>query len=359
MFLCLIWLDSVVIILSNNSSIIFLLISCSLLESSVYDMATITSWEDLVKARDVIKSSPHVNRTPLVKMPTSLLPGVSLYAKLENMQTVGSFKIRGVINVMENASDEVLSGDRKLFTISSGNYGKALAYFWQKKNLTGKIILPSTAPKCRIGILEGYGCEVELCPTEELSAAIDRHMKEQRIFLHPFDDIDLIAGYGSVGMEILEDCPSPDFIVVCCGGGSLVSGISAAVRLSGQSPDTKIIAVEPVTANTMYLSLQEGHAVKNGAAKSIAGGLAPPFVGEKTYAHVKKFVDDVVLVTDEEIAESVNILFHSGLVVEPSGTAAFTAVRCGKISGIEGKKVVVVITGGNISPEELTTFVKL
>ena len=312
-----------------------------------------------MKARDVIKSNPHVNRTPLVKMPTCLVPGVSLYAKLENMQIVGSFKIRGVVNMVENAPQEVLSGNQKLISISAGNFGRALAYICHNKKLAGKIIMPSTVPKCRVGIIESYGCVVELCPSEELQAAVDRHVKEQgMIFLHPFDDLDLIAGYGSVGMEILEDCPSPDFIVVCCGGGGLVSGISAAVRLSERSPDTKIIAVEPVTANTMYLSLQEGHAMKNGAAKSIAAGLAPPYVGDNTYVHVKKFVDEVVLVTDEEIAESVNILYHSGLVVEPSGTAAFTAVRCSKITGIEGKKVVVVITGGNVSPEELTKFVR-
>ena len=321
---------------------------------------TTVSLEDIEKARDVINSNPHVNKTPLIKMPASLVPGVSLYAKLENMQVVGSFKIRGVINMVENAPAEVLSGNRTLISISAGNFGRAMAYICQKKYLKGKIIMPSTVPKCRIGIIEGYGCEVELCPSAELQAAVDRHVKDQgMIFLHPFDDLDLIAGYGSIGMEILEDCPFPGFVVVCCGGGGLVSGISAAVRLSGQCPATKIIAVEPVTANTMYLSLQEGHAVKNGAAKSIAAGLAPPFVGENTYAHVKKFVDDVVLVTDEEIIESVGILYHSGLIVEPSGTAAFTAVRCGKITGIEGKKVVVVLTGSNVSPEELTKLVKL
>ena len=316
--------------------------------------------EDIEKARDVINSSPHVNRTPLVKMPISLVPGVCLYAKLENMQVVGSFKIRGVVNMVGNAPAEVLSGNRTLISMSAGNFGRAMAYFCQQKKLQGKIIMSSTVPKCRIGIIEGYGCEVELCPSADLQATVERHVKDQGMtFLHPFDDLNLIAGYGSIGMEILEDCPSPDFIVVCCGGGGLVSGISAAVRLSGKSSATKIIAVEPVTANTMYLSLQEGHAVKNGAAKSIAAGLAPPFVGENTYAHVKKFVDDVVLVTDEEMIESVSILYHSGLVVEPSGTAAFTAVRCGKIAGIEGKKVIVVLTGGNVSPEELTKLVKL
>ena len=321
-------------------------------------MATV-SWEDIERARGVINSSPHVNRTPLVKMPDSLVAGVDLYAKLENMQKVGSLKIRGVINMVENAPTEVMSGDKTLISMSAGNFGRALAYICQKKKLKGKIVMPSTVPKSRIGIIEAYGCEVELQPSSELQPTVDRHVKEQgMIFLHPFDDLDLIAGYASIGMEILEDCPSPDYIVVCCGGGGLVSGISAAVRLSGQSPGTKIIAVEPVTANTMYLSLREGHAVKNGAAKSVAAGLAPPFVGEHTYAHVKKFVDEVVLVTDEEITESVGILYRNGLVVEPSGTAAFTAVRCGKITGIEGKKVVVVLTGSNVSPEELTQLVR-
>ena len=321
-------------------------------------MATV-SLEDIGRARDVINNSPHVNRTALVKMPTSLVAGVHLYAKLENMQKVGSFKIRGVVNMVDKAPAEVFSGAKTLLTMSAGNFGRALAYICEKNNLKGKVIMPSTVPKARIKIIEGYGCDVELCPSAELQIAVDKHVKEQgMIYLHPFDDLDLIAGYGSIGMEILEDCPSPDFIVVCCGGGGLVSGISAAVKLSGQSPTTKIIAVEPVTANTMYLSLIEGHAMKNGEARSIAAGLAPPFVGEHTYAHVKKFVDEVVLVTDDEIIESVSILYHSGLVVEPSGTAAFTAVRCGKISGMEGKKVVVVLTGSNISPEELTQLVQ-
>lgn len=323
----------------------------------VLEMSTI-GWEDITKARGVINSSPHVYRTPLVKMPDSLAPGVRLYAKLENMQMIGSFKIRGVINMVESAPAEVMSGNRKVISISAGNFGRALSYICQQKKVKGKIIMPCTVPKCRVGIIEGYGCEVELCPSADLQATADRQVNEQgMIFLHPFDDLNLIAGYASIGVEILEDCPSPDFIVVCCGGGGLVSGISAAVRLSGQSPGTRIIAVEPVTANTMYLSLKEGHAVKNGAAKSIAAGLAPPFVGENTYAHVKKFVDEVVLVTDEEIVESVSILYHNGLVVEPSGTAAFTAVRCRKITGMEGKKVVVVITGGNVSPDELTKLV--
>lgn len=322
-------------------------------------MATV-SLADIEKARDVINDSPHVNRTPLVRMANSLVPGVCLYAKLENMQRVGSFKIRGVVNMVDKAPVEVINGKRTLISMSSGNFGRALAYICQNKNLKGKILMPSTVPKSRIGIIEGYGCEVELCPSADLQTAVDWHVKEQEmIFLHPFDDLDLIAGYGSIGMEILEECPSPDFIVVCCGGGGLVSGISAAVRLSGQALATKIIAVEPVTANTMYLSLKEGRAMQNGMAKSIAAGLAPPYVGENTYTHVKKFVDEVVLVTDDEMIESVSILYHNGLVVEPSGTAAFTAVRCGKIPGIEGKKVVVVLTGSNVSPEELTKFVKL
>jgi len=321
-------------------------------------MSTV-SLNDIHKAVEVVNASPYVNRTPLVRMADRLIPGVRLYAKLEGMQNVGSFKIRGVVNMVEKAPAEVLSGDRTLISMSAGNFGRAMAYICQQNSLKGKILMPSTVPKSRIGIIKGYGCDVELHPSANLQPAVDNYVKEQNmVYLHPFDDLNLIAGYGSIGMEILEDCPSPDFVVVCCGGGGLVSGVSAAIKQSGLSPATKIIAVEPVTANTMYLSLQQGCAVHNGAAKSIAAGLAPPFVGDNTYAHVKKFVDDVVLVTDEEIKESVSILYKCGLVVEPSGTAAFTAVRCGKIAGVEGKTVVVVLTGSNVSPEELTQLVK-
>ena len=138
-----------------------------------------------------------------------------------------------------------------------------------------------------------------------------------------------------------------------CGGGGLLSGISLYTKLSGKGTRTRLMGVEPVNANLMHLSLQKGHPVE-GNAKSIAGGLAPPFVGDNTFKIVREYVEDIVLVSDDEIKESTRLLYENGLVVEPSGAAAFTALRCGKICNIENKRVVVILSGSNVSSSELT-----
>ncbi|KAG2460008.1 CELR1 protein, partial [Polypterus senegalus] len=200
-----------------------------------------------------------------------------------------------------------------------------------------------------------FGIEVERMPSRLLMSGVERCIAESNMtFLHSFDDLDLIAGYGSIGLEILDVIPSPDVILVCCGGGGLLSGVAAAIKLSNCS-NTRVYGVEPEGACTMHKSFIEKRPVSLNA-KSIAVGLAPPFAGTMTFAICQRYVEDILLVTDEEIMRAVSILYNAGLVVEPSGAAAFAALTENKVPDISGKTIVVILSGGNISKQELSTF---
>ena len=321
------------------------------------------TFQDINRATENIKTSKHVTRTPLLRADPSrfgIEEEIELYFKMETMQTGGSFKIRGIVNQMENAPKEVKDGDRTLITMSAGNYGRSFAYMCKELNLKGHVLMPITAPQNRVDLIRNYGLHVQQMPSKELKSSVERYVSEQgMLYLHPFDDVNLIAGYGSIGLEILEDLKTVDIILVCCGGGGLLSGIASAIRYSDKGKGTRIIGVEPEGACTMYLSLKKEQPITKGDAKSIAGGLAPPFAGTNTYNIVSQFVDDVILVSDKEIIECVRIMYNNGLVVEPSGVAAFCALKSGKIGDIAGKRVVVTLSGGNVSPQELVELMKV
>lgn len=331
-------------------------------------MATVTL-QNIEKGRIVLEKSGEVFRTPLVRLPSELLgvpPGVTLYGKMENMQNTGSFKVRGLVNLLQNAPKELHDGKLKAITMSGGNFARAFSQILSQKGIRGKVVMPETVPKSRVERVKSYGMEVELCDVSRLKSTIEAHLAQGgMIYLHPFEDLDLIAGHGSIGLEILEDCPDVDVVVVCCGGGGLLAGVSTAVKqkqeamasLPGSTGHkTLVVGVEPEGAPTMYLSLQKGHAVSKGDVRSVAAGLCPPFAGENTFQHVKKYVDDVVLVSDAEIIEATRALYDVGVLVEPSGAAALAAVRAGKIADLGGKKVVVTLSGSNITPSEISNL---
>ena len=265
----------------------------------------------------------------------------------------------GIVNQMENAPSEVKEGKKTLVTMSAGNYGRSFAYLCKEKELKGKVVMPKTAPGNRVDLIRGHGLEVQLVPSSQIKDTVEQCVeKEGMLFMHPFDDLHLIAGYGSIGYELYQELASIDIIIVCCGGGGLLAGIASYAKLSGKGSGTRLIGVEPEGACTMYLSLKEGRAVEEPEAKSIAGGLSPPYAGSNTYQLVKEFVEEVVLVSDEEIKESLSILYNNGLVVEPSGAAGLTALRSGRIKDIDGKTIVVIISGSNVSPQELVNIIK-
>ncbi|KAK3588573.1 hypothetical protein CHS0354_026178 [Potamilus streckersoni] len=317
--------------------------------------------ECIQKASEVLYSNPDIVKTPLVchfqdRFP-ALDKSVDLYLKLENMQITGSFKIRGVINQMNHLPPAVKTESKLPVTLSAGNYGKAFAYCLKKQGLSGIVVLPDSAPDDRVKIIESYGVQAEKVLAHKIQERVDEYVEKGYFLLHPHEDANLIAAYGSIGMEILSVVPDPDVVVVCCGGGALVAGVAAAIKLSPGGSKCRVYAVEPTGAPTMYESFKAGHAVKMPTARSIATGLMPPFAGKLPYELCKKYVEDVILVSDEEMVNCVRTLYYAGLVVEPAGSAAMTSLLTSRIPNISQKKVVVVISGGNISPQELAKLI--
>ncbi|MCJ8743262.1 hypothetical protein PDJAM_G00091770 [Pangasius djambal] len=305
-------------------------------------------------ARQTVMSSRlGVIKTPMILWSQTTLPlhvPCNAYLKLENMQRTGSFKIRGVANQFARRA----SGGH-FVTLSAGNYGKSFAYASKHYGTKGKVVMPETAPISRSLLIQSFGIEVERVPTQSLMDVVNRCVQEEKMtLLHSYNDLDLIAGHASLGFEILEVLPNPDVVVVCCGGGGLLAGVAAVIKLSG-CEDTRIYGVEPEGACTMYKSFIEKKPVGMDS-KSIASGLAPPSAGALPYAMCQKYAEEIVLVTDDEIKSAVSALYKAGLVVEPSGSAAFAALVNNRIPDITGRTVVVILSGGNISKEELTSF---
>ncbi|XP_061663926.1 L-threonine ammonia-lyase-like [Syngnathoides biaculeatus] len=310
---------------------------------------------DLIReARETVRRSPlGVINTPMVPWSQTTLPAHkarSIYIKLENMQTTGSFKIRGVANQFAKRP----KGGR-FVTMSAGNYGKSFAYASEHYGSRGKVVMPESAPMSRAALIQSFGVDVERVPTSCLMDAVNRCVQNDDMsFLHSYDDLDLIAGHASLGLEILEVVPEPDVVVVCCGGGGLLAGVAAAIKLSGCG-ETRIYGVEPEGACTMYKSFEEKKPVGM-ETRSIASGLAPPFAGALPYELCRRYVEEMVLVSDADIKAAVSTLYRAGLVVEPSGAAAFAAIASSKIPRLEGTNAVCVLSGGNIGKDELANF---
>ncbi|XP_068611375.1 L-threonine ammonia-lyase [Brachionichthys hirsutus] len=318
------------------------------------DLVDTVTLDLLREARETVRSSPlGVINTPLIPWCQTTLPlnvRCSLHIKLENMQRTGSFKIRGVANQFANRPK-----GGHFVTMSAGNYGKSFAYASQHYGSKGKVVMPETAPVSRSILIKSFGVEVERVPTNSLMTVVNRCVQEDNMtFLHSYDDLDLIAGHASLGLELLDVIPEPDVVVVCCGGGGLLAGVAAAIKLSG-CDKTRIYGVEPEGACTMYKSFIENKPVGM-ETRSIASGLAPPFAGTLPFELCRRYVEAVVLINDEEIEAAVSTLYKSGLVVEPSGAAAFAAIVSNKIPELEGKNVACVLSGGNIGKDELANF---
>jgi len=311
----------------------------------------------------VERSSLAVRRTPCILVrgdqACEILPDMKqavegwdrVYFKLENLQTTGSFKIRGVANQFERVKTD-LGNEGHLVTMSAGNYGRSYAAAAKALGLTATVLLPSTAPASRETLLKQAGVSVERMESKDLMRGVERHEAHGATFLHPFDCRHLIAGHASLGLELVEQVPDLETVVVCCGGGGLLAGVATAVKL--HRPDAKIIGVEPETACAMQRSLALGKPASMPEAKSIAAGLAPPFAGANAFQHVSAYVDRVVLVTEEQIRDTCLALHNNGLVVEPSGSAALAAALARKVPASKsGGSLVVVLTGGNVTPGEL------
>jgi threonine dehydratase len=304
----------------------------------------------LKNIRDARKAiAPFVKSTPLVRSEfLSTSCGCPMFLKLENLQITNSFKPRGVFNKLLHLSAE--EKDKGIITASAGNHGQAVAFAAQTLNYQARIVVPTTTPKIKIEGIRKYGADLvlfgETYDEAELKAK-ELARRDGCVFVSPYNDELIIAGHGTIGLEILEALPNVDTIMVPLGGGGLISGISIAVKSS--RPDVQVVGVQSQSSPVMYASLKAGKIVdvQKAEAKSIAEGLSGN-VGPITFEIAQKYVDRVVLVREETLRHAVYVLWtYDKQVVEGSGAAAVAPVIEDKPL-FKGRTVVSVVTGGNI-----------
>jgi threonine dehydratase len=305
---------------------------------------------------------PLARVTPLVEAPWPNAGqdevNASLFLKCENLQPMGAFKIRGALNMLSQLPREQLA--RGVITYSSGNHGQAVALAAQTLGVPATIVMPTTAPAVKVNGARQFGAEVVF----EGTTSIDRQLRAEReaatrglTIIPPFDHPMIIAGQGTVGLEILDQCPDVETVVVEIGGGGLSSGLSAAIKQT--RPEVRVIGVEPEGAPKMSRSLEAGHPVTLESTASIADGLMSIRPGDLTFAHVSKFVDTVVVVPETAIVQAVAWLFRNArLVVEPSGAVTIAAIMQG-LGGLDQSTgaVVAVVSGGNVEPSRYAAYI--
>tara|TARA_B100000427_G_scaffold322932_1_gene325654 strand:+ start:313 stop:1287 length:975 start_codon:yes stop_codon:yes gene_type:complete len=299
------------------------------------------------------KIKDSITKTPLVSNDyINNLLDAEVYFKLENLQNTGSFKLRGATHKISSLSSDVINNG--VVAYSSGNHAQAVAYAALQKNISAKIIMPKNAPKIKIENTKEYGAEVILYDAffesrEQIGNDIKE--KENRSLIKPYDDIDIIAGQGTAGFEIAEDLKklsiTPDIYLCCCGGGGLVAGTST--YLKHEFPNMKSYSVEPNGFDDTKISLKNKKITENSFnTKSICDALLAPKPGDITFPINLSNLDGGISVTDEEVKKTIILLSeHLKIVVEPGGAVAATALLNKKIN-IKNKKVVVMISGGNI-----------
>ena len=305
----------------------------------------------LVSLADVREAAERIRgvavRTPIVHS--------AFLLKCENLQPMGAFKMRGACNFLAQLPPEARAAG--VITYSSGNHGQAVALAAQRLGLPCVVVMPETAPRVKVDGVRTYGGEVIFAGT----TSADRKTRAEAeaaarglTIVPPFDHPWIIAGAGTCGLEILEQCPDASAVYVPIGGGGLLSGISTAIK--ALKPAVRVIGVEPAGAARMTASRAAGHPVRLEKTKSIADGLLTLQPGTLTFAHIQAFVDEIVTVEDEEIAGAVRWLFNDAqIVAEPSGAASVAAVL--KAGPSVGAGTVAVISGGNVSPEDHNRYV--
>jgi threonine dehydratase len=305
------------------------------------------SFEAIRAARRRI--ADHVVHTPCPRAPALADQGCSrLYLKMEGLQRTGSFKDRGSLNRLL----ALTPGERArgVVTASAGNHGQAVAYHAQRLGIPCTVVMPETAPLIKVMNTRGYGATVTQLGLVLDDSAVEAYRlveEEGMVMLHPFDDPLVIAGQGTIGLEIVEAVPEVDTVVVPIGGGGMISGIARAVK--AQRPGARIIGVEAEAAASALASRRAGEIVKIASSRTLADGIATKRVGEHTYPMIEALVDDIVTVGEEEIASAVLLLLErQKAVVEGGGAVPLAALSTGRIPVADDEHTVLVLSGGNI-----------
>lgn len=294
---------------------------------------------DIRQARTNIAAFIH--KTPLIHSDAlSVLTGAEVYLKLENLQKTGSFKVRGAINKITRVSGE------KVIAASMGNHAQAVAFAAHKLGKTAKIVMPVTVSLVKEEATRGYHAEVVLFGDGFKDALAHARTWKDHVFIHAFDDDDVIIGQGTIGLEILEDLESVDAVFVPVGGGGLAAGISTAIK--NLSPGTRVIGVQTESAPAACISFKEKKMTERDPGPTIADGIAVNKPGERTFEIISSCVDDMVQVCEDSIARAILLfLERKKLVVEGAGAVTLAALM--ENSGpFRGKRVVLVLSGGNI-----------
>lgn len=298
-------------------------------------------WEASLNIREYVKKTPVLHAESLSKV-----LGFSCYLKAENFQVTGSFKIRGAANSILKLVKQrpSLPG---LVAASSGNHGQAVAYTANNLGIPAIIVMPESASKTKVDAVAGYGAKIEYAGSttdSRIARAEEVKLKTGYIEIPPYDHFDVIAGQGTIAKEILEQMPDIDTVIIPVGGGGLISGIASTIKTL--KPGTTVVGVEPEKSNSMYKSIKKGKITRLKDTKSMADGLLALQPGGLTFPLVKKYVDRIVLVKEEDIFEALKLCLDTFKVVaEPSGAVSLAAAL--KEDWGVNKKVMCIISGGN------------
>jgi threonine dehydratase len=293
---------------------------------------------------------PYILSTPVLS--GEVLAGEGAWLKAENLQRTGSFKIRGAMNAVLQLSPE--QRQRGVITLSAGNHGHALAYAARAAGIPCVVVVRDDAPLTKLQAIRHYGAEIVLVPIAQWQHRLEEEQQRRNLHLvHPFDDPAVVAGQGTVGLEILEAIPEVRTVLVPVGGGGLISGIASALKQ--QRPGIRIVGIEPEKAPAVTESLAAGHPVPPSRLDTLADGLAAPYTRPFTLAIIRRLVDEMRTVTDEAIIEALQVIaLRAKLVVEPAGAAAVASLLADPNLA---RPLVAVLSGGNIDGQRLGTWV--
>ena len=310
--------------------------------------------DNVYRAQDILQSV--VRQTDVIHAPL-LCKGLNLYLKTENLQTTGSFKIRGAYYKISQLTEE--EKGRGVIACSAGNHAQGVALAAQKSGIKSVICLPSGAPLSKVEATKSYGAEVCLVDgvyDDAYQKALALRDEKGYTFVHPFDDEDVIAGQGTIALELMKQIPDMEAVIVPIGGGGLIGGIAYTVKTI--NPSIKVYGVEAAGAPSMKASVDGGAVQSLQSVSTIADGIAVKKPGGITYELCKKYVDDIVTVTDDEISAAILALMEKQkLVTEGAGAVAVAAAMFGKLP-LEGKKAVCVLSGGNIDVTILSRVIR-
>lgn len=308
---------------------------------------------EIYRAAQVLKD---VARHPRLIGPTNLSPNAQVYLKPENLQHTGSFKLRGAYYKISQLTDEEKS--RGVIACSAGNHAQGVALGATHNGIKSLICLPAGAPISKVEATKGFGAEVCLVPgvyDDAYQRALELRKEFGYTFVHPFDDPKVIAGQGTIGLEILEEMPDVEAVIVPIGGGGLISGVGMAIK--ELRPEVKVYGVQSSGAPSMAASLQEGKIQHLASVSTIADGIAVKEPGVNTFEMCNRYVDEVVTVTDDETAAAIlTLIERQKLVAEGAGAVSVAAAMFNKLP-IEGKKVVCLVSGGNIDVNILNRII--